>query len=347
MKNWPHKVHATGWYMVDWSANLAPGEVKPLRHFDTDLVLWRPEAGGDAQVMDAICPHLGANIGYGGKVCGEDVVCPFHGWQWSRQGVNTLIPPKGEGNPRVRMKAWHTREIDGIILVWHDVRDAEPTWEWPGVPAFRDTEGFYPIYPYGAHCYGERAIQPQSILENIADVEHFPYVHGAGGPGIHVEIEADSEHHLYARFALRYGAHGKPTWLTPNGPVDGEIEAQAWGLGLGMATARLEDKVFPQFIAITPIDLNRAVMWSTITGKRVPGEPEPAGVTAKMFKAQHAQLLQDIGIWEQQHWLEKPVYADNEAPPFVKVRHWAKKFYPEPATSSDGSTTRNPALASA
>ena len=29
MKDWPYEVHASGWYQVDWSENLAAGEVKP------------------------------------------------------------------------------------------------------------------------------------------------------------------------------------------------------------------------------------------------------------------------------------------------------------------------------
>src|SRR4051812_37424318 len=121
MKDWPYTVHVTGWYMVDWTDNLAAGEVKPLRYFDEDLVLWRGADGGAAQVMNATCPHLGAHIGHGGKVCGDDVVCPFHGWRWNRDGRNTFIPPNEKGNPRVRLRIWPTREIDGIILVWHDV----------------------------------------------------------------------------------------------------------------------------------------------------------------------------------------------------------------------------------
>jgi phenylpropionate dioxygenase-like ring-hydroxylating dioxygenase large terminal subunit len=49
---------------------------------------------------DAYCLHLGANLGVRGTVAGEDIVCPWHGWQWSGEGCNTLIPDSEQrGDP--------------------------------------------------------------------------------------------------------------------------------------------------------------------------------------------------------------------------------------------------------
>lgn len=338
MKDWPYEVHPTGWFMVDWADNLAVGQVKPLHYFGEDLVLWRGQSGAP-QVMSALCPHLGAHIGYGGHVCGDDVVCPFHGWRYRADGSNSLIPPNERGNPSLKLRTYPTREIDGFVLMWYDVNGAEPNWEWEGVPEYRDLERFYPIYPHGAHCYGKRAIQPQSMVENMADVEHFPYVHGAGGPGIHMVLE-EGGHYIRAVFAMRYGAHGKPTFLTPNGPVDGEIEAEAWGLGLTMARATIGDRVFAQMVTVTPIDLSHGVMWSTITGSREPDADVPGGLTARMFKFQHDQVGNDVDIWEHQRWLAKPLYAEKEGRPFVKVRRWSKRFYPDRLDAADSGTSR-------
>lgn len=35
---------------------------------------------GVVNVLDAFCPHLGADIGIGGTVRGDCVECPFHHW---------------------------------------------------------------------------------------------------------------------------------------------------------------------------------------------------------------------------------------------------------------------------
>lgn len=38
------------------------------------------EGRGLVHVLDAICPHLGANLGVNGVVRGNNLECPFHGW---------------------------------------------------------------------------------------------------------------------------------------------------------------------------------------------------------------------------------------------------------------------------
>ena len=54
-----------GWYAIELSANLAVGEVKPLRYFSRDLAMWRGE-DGQVRIIDAYCKHLGAHMGHGG-----------------------------------------------------------------------------------------------------------------------------------------------------------------------------------------------------------------------------------------------------------------------------------------
>jgi phenylpropionate dioxygenase-like ring-hydroxylating dioxygenase large terminal subunit len=72
---------AKGWYLVCWSADLEPSQVKPLRYFGKNYVLFRGE-DGKATLLDAHCPHLGAHLGYGGRVEGNDIICPFHAWRF-------------------------------------------------------------------------------------------------------------------------------------------------------------------------------------------------------------------------------------------------------------------------
>ena len=50
-----------GWFSVSCSDELAAGDVKLLRYFGEDLVLFRGE-DGVAHVLDAYCPHLGAHL---------------------------------------------------------------------------------------------------------------------------------------------------------------------------------------------------------------------------------------------------------------------------------------------
>lgn len=53
---------------------------------------------GKAYVVDAYCPHLGANLAVGGRVFGNCIECPFHGWQFQGDnGVCVKIPYAEKG----------------------------------------------------------------------------------------------------------------------------------------------------------------------------------------------------------------------------------------------------------
>jgi nitrite reductase/ring-hydroxylating ferredoxin subunit len=87
----PFTWKVTGWFMVGWSPEFPVGEVRPLHYFGDDLVAYRDEHG-ELHVLEAHCKHLGAHIGHGGKVVGDCVQCPFHGWRWGPDGGNRYIP---------------------------------------------------------------------------------------------------------------------------------------------------------------------------------------------------------------------------------------------------------------
>ena len=51
-----------GWFFVAYSDELAVGDVRPVHYFGRDQVLFRTETG-EAGMLDAYCPHLGAHMG--------------------------------------------------------------------------------------------------------------------------------------------------------------------------------------------------------------------------------------------------------------------------------------------
>src|SRR3954449_8194926 len=118
----------TGWFMVGWSAEFPVGEVRPLHYFGEDLVAWRTD-DGVLQVMDAHCPHLGAHIGHHGKVVGDCVQCPYHGWQWGPDGINAKIPDQDKPNRSKRLRVWPVMEQHGLVFLWHHPDGDAPSWE--------------------------------------------------------------------------------------------------------------------------------------------------------------------------------------------------------------------------
>ena len=80
-----------GWFAVGISSELDVGQVEAVEYFGEQLVLFR-KADGTPALLDAYCPHLGAHLGHGGTVRGEELVCPFHGWGFTADGTCTSMP---------------------------------------------------------------------------------------------------------------------------------------------------------------------------------------------------------------------------------------------------------------
>src|SRR6476660_6272033 len=128
-RGFPYTTHPTGWFLVGFSDDIPPGVVQPLRYFSRDLVMWRGQEDGKLYCLDAFCGHNGAHLGYGGKVDGDCIVCPFHAWKWSGAGRNIDIPYSRILHNNSRIPTWHVWEESGLILLWHDAEGKEPYWE--------------------------------------------------------------------------------------------------------------------------------------------------------------------------------------------------------------------------
>lgn len=66
-----------GWYQIAFARELA-AEVSAAAASLTRLVVLQTQAG--LRVADAVCPHRGANLAFGGRFADDTLVCPFHGF---------------------------------------------------------------------------------------------------------------------------------------------------------------------------------------------------------------------------------------------------------------------------
>jgi len=73
------------WQPVFHSADLAAGDVTPLRVMGQDFALYR-SAGGNPVLVDARCPHRGAQLS-AGWVDGDSLRCFYHGWRFGADGA--------------------------------------------------------------------------------------------------------------------------------------------------------------------------------------------------------------------------------------------------------------------
>ena len=83
--------YPNGWLPIIESQELKKGQIIPIHSLGHDLVIYRG-ISGVVYVLDAYCPHLGANLGVGGTVVGDEIKCPFHGWKFNSEGECTYVP---------------------------------------------------------------------------------------------------------------------------------------------------------------------------------------------------------------------------------------------------------------
>jgi vanillate O-demethylase monooxygenase subunit len=157
------------WHPVGFSKDVAD---KPYgtRLLNELLVVWRVSKGSVHAVAD-LCIHRGTALSIG-KVAGDDIMCPYHGWRFNGKGACTLIPQREDSTnipSKAKVKAYNCQERYGIIWVALE----EPLWPLPDVPELEDPE-FNKIsagpYPWASDSSRQ--------VENFTDFSHFPWVHG-------------------------------------------------------------------------------------------------------------------------------------------------------------------------
>jgi len=309
----PFPRYPTGWFQIGWSDAIKPGDVKPLRYFGQDLVMFRSESG-KLSVLDAFCPHLGAHLGHGGKVEGEDLKCPFHAWKFNGDGECTEVPYAKKIPPKAKMECWPIREVNNLIMVWHDIDKNPPAWEIPALKEFNENADEWS--PPARREWTLRT-HNQEMAENIVDCAHFKYLHGTQNMPAS-EIETDGHQFLMM---------SPTTMTTPQGDVKGKVESNSHGFGF--ATNRFTGIVETFLLGnVTPIDEENVHVQFTFTIKKFGGKGVTSGV-GKAFVAEISrQLGQDAPVWENKVFFERPVLCDGDGP-FMALRKWGRQFYPD------------------
>ncbi len=295
-----------GWFQVAYSNELDAGAVLPLRYFNKDLVLFRTQ-GGDAALLDAFCPHLGAHLGHGGVVEGDHLRCPFHAWEFDPMGVCRRVPYAKRIPAKAKARPWPSVERNQMIWAWHHSAGEAPSWELPTVLELSDDAWT----SLERHRWTVRS-HPQEMGENGVDRAHFRYVHGT-------KDVPESELHLdgHVRRAIQ---HVKMD--TPRGEVEGEISVEAHGLGCTITrfTGICETVLL---LSHAPIDGDTVDTRFAFSQKKADAD---TGVATAVVKEVVRQMNQDIPIWEHKRYLPRPMLCDGDGP-IPAYRKWASQFY--------------------
>jgi 3-ketosteroid 9alpha-monooxygenase subunit A len=309
---YPFPATPDGWYGVARSDEIAAGAVAPLRYFGRDLVLFRGESGA-ARVFDAHCLHLGAHLGHGGRVVGDGIRCPFHGWRWSGDGRLAEVPGLGRTPPAIAMRCWPVAERNGFVHVWFHARGAAPSYE---VDRWREDDGAWT--PWRTSAYRVR-VHVQDLTENILDRQHFPNVHDMAPPD-------------GGRFDVRFDGprlHVEQT-LKVTAVSDAGVEVLSRTVNAGPGVSVTEVRQGPlhmlNYITQTPIDDETTDVRIHFSMKRLADDAATRAVAELNERITNDQFRQDVPIWENRAWVDQPRLTEIDGP-VAQYRRWYRQFY--------------------
>lgn len=157
------------WHVAVKSKDLEEGDLSALRILGEDLVAWR--TGGVARIWRDLCIHRGAKLSLG-SVKEGCLVCPYHGWEYDRDGKCVRIPAQSPSRAipsKARTQSYLTIEKYGVV--WVCFAD-DPITPEPVLPIFdgQDYDLFVSSHPLKAKA--------PRVVENYLDFSHLPFLHG-------------------------------------------------------------------------------------------------------------------------------------------------------------------------
>ena len=329
--------YARGWHCLGVSDSFRDGKPHRVEAFEKKLVVWA-DSEGRLNVLDGYCRHMGGDLTQG-EVKGDAIACPFHDWRWGGDGRCKEIPYARRVPMRARTTRYETAEVNGQLFMWldpegsaadHDLlppelsevmTDAYTDWSW------------HTKEINGSHC--------RELIDNVADMAHFYYVHFAFPTSFRNVFEGhtatqfmeskgrpdmgeggySAEDSMLKSVATYYGPSYMINWLT----VDYK----------GFVT---EVILLNTHLATGP---NSFTLQYGICVKKPEGLDD---ATVKYIADAYTEsfgtgFLQDVAIWENKAPVQNPLLCEDDGPVY-QLRRWYEQFYVDKADVTAEMTDR-------
>ncbi|NRA40969.1 MAG: Rieske 2Fe-2S domain-containing protein [Pseudomonadales bacterium] len=305
-----------GWYCLGLSSDYGEEPVS-LDYFATRLVAYRG-ADWKVHVLDAYCPHMGADLAEG-EVEGNLLVCPFHHWKWGADGVCQEIPYADKIPPKACIKSWPTLEKNGLLYLWYDPENNPPIaeQEMPDQPEYYD-DGWseWKLSKMRVHN------NSRELIDNMADMAHFGPVHGAGA----LSFKNIAHKHTYTQVM-----EGDPEDMERAIAMSSRATYYGPAIMTTEMTVELEGGMLLEsrlLVSHVPVNDNCFDLRFGLLFKRIDGIPRDLMdyIIGKHSRSTTEGFMDDVHIWHNKTRVDNPVLCDGDGPVNI-LRKWYEQFY--------------------
>lgn len=291
------------WYAAGRSTDVSDAPVR-RRMLGQDFVLFRDTAGKVHCLADT-CIHRGASLGLG-KVRGDCIQCPYHGWQFDGDGLCRKIPSLGTGAripARARVDAYPVVEKYGLIFAFLGDLPEEERCPILPIPEY-GASAPQPGWAATIQNY-EWAFDFQRSVENGIDAAHNEFVHPTHGfSGNRADYRINPEEWRWQEDAWGSGFFNTikvppladPKMRAASGrETDGVIDAGTGHHGVSMVWTYIyptPDLKIHQYLFDTPIDESHTSLY-LVNLRNFMTEPEH---DARMIYRNEYVALQDRDV---------------------------------------------------
>ena len=159
------------WYACEFSSSVTD-KPKQVLMLNQRFVLYRDSQGEVIALKDQ-CPHRGAAFSLG-KVEGDCIVCPYHGWKFQGDGTCAHIPANKAGAAipkKARVDSYPVQEKYGFVWMFYGDLPEEERPPIPPLPEFEDLNRRKIYFEYKINAHYTRTV------ENDMDLSHVYLIH--------------------------------------------------------------------------------------------------------------------------------------------------------------------------
>ena len=155
------------WYAVEYDRAIKPGRAVEVKFWNRSVALFRG-ADGQLAAIENRCAHRQVKLSLG-EVHDCNLVCPYHGWTYNREGRVVAIPHElfGRKMPSFRVPSYPVRMRYGLIWIFFGDPSLAEQRTIPDIPEL-EGPGRWACVPLDFTWRAHHSM----VIDNVSDFTH-------------------------------------------------------------------------------------------------------------------------------------------------------------------------------